>query len=182
MFNYAMAEQNEIVNRVSQSSLVSIDLETMFPQGERVVYDIAQNLFQGMILKEKDFRAFIKDHDWSEYRGKHVAITCSADAIIPTWAYMLLSSKIQPYATTVMLGGLEELEKRLFSQVIHRIDPKDYENAKVVIKGCSGLPVPDAASVELTSKLRPFVSSIMFGEPCSTVPIYKAKKSSSHTD
>ena len=177
-----MAEQNEIVNRVSQSSLVSIDLETFYPQGERVVYDLAQNLFQGLILKEKDFRAFIKDHDWPQYKGKHVAITCSADAIIPTWAYMLLSSKMQPYAATVILGGLEELEKRLFSQVLSNINPEDYTNTKVVIKGCSGLPVPDSAYVDLTTKLRPYVSSIMFGEPCSTVPVYKAKKSSTDTN
>jgi len=173
-----MEEKSEIVNRVSQSSLISIDLETLYPQGERVVYDIAQNLFQGLILKEKDFRAFIRDQDWSQYEGKHVAITNSADAIIPTWAYMLLTSKMEPFATTIILGELEELEKRLFSQVLAHIDPEEYTNAKVVIKGCSGLPVPDSAYVDLTMKLRPFVASIMFGEPCSTVPVYKAKKSS----
>lgn len=173
-----MEEKSEIVNRVSQSSIISIDLETLYPQGERVVYDIAHNLFQGLILKEKDFRSFIKDHDWSQYEGKHVAITNSAEAIIPTWSYMLLSSKMQPFAATIVLGSLEELEKRLFSQVLNQINPEDYINAKVVIKGCSGLPVPDSAYVDLTTKLRPVVASIMFGEPCSTVPVYKAKKQS----
>ena len=173
-----MEDKSEIINRVSQSSLISIDLETLYPQGERVVYDIAKNLFQGMILKERDFRAFIKEHDWSQYKGKHVAITNSTDAIIPTWAYMLLSSKMHPYASTVILGGLEELEKRLFAQVLAQINPEEYTNAKVVIKGCSGLPVPDSAYVDLTTNLLPFVASIMFGEPCSTVPVYKAEKSS----
>ena len=171
-----MAESKEIVNRVANSPLMSFDLEDFFPDGERVLYDIAQNLFQGMVLKEKDFRAFIKDHDWSQYQDKHVAVTCSADAIIPTWAYMLLSSKLQPHASTVILGDLDDLERFLFSKVIENINPEDFKDAKVVIKGCSKLPVPDSAYVELTAKLRPYVSSIMFGEPCSTVPVYKARK------
>ena len=169
-------DQNEIVNRVSQSPLQSIDLETLFPQGERIEYDVSQNLFQGLILREKDFRTFVKEHDWNQYEGKHVAITCSADAIIPTWAYMLLASKMQPFAKTVILGTVEELEKALFSKALAQINPKDYQDAKVVIKGCSDLPVPNSAYVELTSILRPYASSIMFGEPCSTVPVYKKSR------
>ena len=171
-----ITDPDKIVNRVAQSSLISIDLETLYPEGERVVYDIAQNLFQGLILKEKDFRAFIKEHDWSKYEGKHIALTCSADAIIPTWAYMLLTSKLQPYAETVILGDIEQLEKTLFSKVISEINPENYKGVKVVIKGCSHLPVPDSVYVELTEMLIPHVSSIMFGEPCSTVPVYKSKK------
>jgi len=171
-----MSESNEIVNRVAQSSLISIDLESLYPEGERVVYDIAQNLFQGLILKEKDFRTFIKEYDWSQYEHKHVGIICSADAIVPTWAYMLLTSKLQPFAKTVILGGLEEMEKALFTEALSKINPEEYKDSRVVIKGCSGLPVPDSAYVELTAKLRPHVASIMFGEPCSTVPVYKAKK------
>lgn len=171
-----MSEPNEIVNRVSQSTLISIDLESYFSAGERVIYDIAQNLFQGLVLKEKDFRLFIKEHDWSAYEGKYVAITCSQDVIIPTWAYMLISSKLAPHASLIVLGNAEELEQALFSRALDQINPEDYKGAKVVIKGCSKVPVPNSAYVELTTKLRPYVSSIMFGEPCSTVPVYKARK------
>lgn len=171
-----MTGTNEIINRVAQSPLVSIDLEMYYPKGERVVYDMAQNLFQGLVLKEKDFRQFVKEHDWTFYKDKFVAITCSEEAIIPTWAYMLISSKMEPFASLVILGNAEDLEKALFSKVLTKINPEEYKDAKVVIKGCSKLPVPNAAYVELTAMLRPFVASIMFGEPCSTVPVYKAKK------
>lgn len=170
-----MEKSGEIVNKVAQSALVNIDLENLYPEGDRILYDIADNLFQGIVLKEKEFRDFLKEHDWSMYRGKHVAITCSSDAIIPTWAYMLLTSKLQPHAATIILGDLEDLERELFKKAISRINPEDYIDAKVVIKGCSKVPVPSAAYVQLTSILQPYVSSIMFGEPCSTVPVYKAK-------
>ena len=172
----SVTDQNEIINRVSQSPLQSIDLELLYPKGERIEYDVAQNLFEGIILREKDFRSFVKEHDWTQYKGKHVAITCSSDAIIPTWAYMLLTSKMQPFARTINLGSLLEIEKILFSKALTQIRPEDYQDAKVVIKGCSALPVPNSAYVELTALLRPYASSIMFGEPCSTVPVYKKAK------
>lgn len=167
----AMAE--EIVNKVAASGLITIDLEEYYPAGDRVAYDIADNLWQGLALKEKDFRAFVKEHDWTQYTGKHVAIFCSADAIVPTWAYMLLASVLQPHAASVVFGSLETLETVLFERALESIKPADFQDARVVIKGCGNLPVPSSAYVALTEKLRPVVRSIMYGEPCSTVPIWK---------
>lgn len=170
--------ENEIVNRVAQSQLITINLEDFYVEGERVFIDIAANLFEGLILREKDFREFLKGHDWSNYKDKHVAISCSTDAIIPTWAYMLLAVKLEPYAKTLVYGDLSKLEEELFKNRIKEIKPKAYKDKKIVIKGCSKVKVPDAIYVEVTRMLRPFVSSLMYGEPCSTVPIYKAPKQS----
>lgn len=166
-------ETGEIINRVANSSLVTIDLEEYYVKGDRVVYDIKDNLFQGLILREKDFRDFVKQHDWTQYKDKLVAITCTADAIVPTWAYMLLATKIEPYAKKVVFGTLEQLEQALFQEAITKINTQEYTDAKIVIKGCGKLPVPTYAYVELTRLLRPVAASIMYGEPCSTVPIYK---------
>ena len=169
-----MAE--EIVNRVATSALITLDLEEFYDQGERVVYDIKENLFQEMILKEKDFRSFIKSHDWSQYQDKNVAIHCSVDAIVPTWAYMLLANKLQPFARTVVFGSKEDLERALYEKALLQIKPEEYQDAKVVVKGCSKYDVPTSAYVEITSLLTPYAASIMYGEPCSTVPIYKKPK------
>lgn len=166
----------EIVNRVAGSGLVTLDLEEYYHPGERVVYDLKDNLFMGLILKEKDFRAFLKGHDWSQYAGKNVAITCTEDAIIPTWAYMLLTLQLQPHANTIVFGNLVDLEEKLYFDAIARINPEDYRDARVVVKGCSNVPVPTAAYVEITRVLRPVVLSLLFGEPCSTVPLYKRPK------
>ena len=171
-----MDQESTIINRVAGSGILTIDLETFYPNGERVVYDLKDNLFQGLILKEKDFRDFLKENDWSRYAGKNVAITCSTDAIIPAWAYMLLMTKLQPFAQKVILGSPEELEKELFAEVLNKIDYTQYKDAKVVIKGCSDKPVPASAYLQLTNKLLPYASSIMYGEPCSTVPVYKKAK------
>lgn len=169
-------EEELIINKVINSGLVTFDLEDLYDQGERVVYDLKDNLFMGMILKEKDFREFLKNHDWSPYTGKNVAIICSeVDVIIPTWAFMLLTLKLQPFANTVVLGSLEELENKLFYDALHKVNPSAYQGARVVVKGCSKVPVPAAAYVEITRILQPFVQSLMFGEPCSTVPLYKKK-------
>ncbi|WP_375446427.1 DUF2480 family protein [uncultured Fibrella sp.] len=168
-------ETDVIVNRVTNSGLVTLDLEAYYHPGERVVYDLKDNLFMGMILKEKDFRAFLKEHDWSQYAGKNVAITCSEDAIIPTWAYMLLTLQLQPYAHTVVYGTLQDLDEKLYFDAIKSIEPEAYRGAKVVVKGCSKVPVPTAAYVELTRVLAPVVQSLLFGEPCSTVPLFKRK-------
>lgn len=165
----------EIENKIANSGLITIDLEDFYPKEERVNYDIAQNLWQGLALKEKDFREFIKTNDWSVYQNKLVAINCSADAIIPTWAFMLLSTALQPYAKKIFFGSLEELEKNLFSEIISNLNIDDYKDGRIIIKGCSNLPVPISAYVELTNKLLPVVKSLMFGEPCSTVPLYKKK-------
>lgn len=167
--------EKEILNRVSNSQLVTFDLEELYTSGERVLFDIKSLLFQELILREKDFRDFIKSHDWSQYANKYVAITCSADAVIPTWAYMLLTATLQPYAAMVVYGSLQDLETMLFKQSLDKIDWKKYSNAKVVIKGCSKLEVPISSYVEVTNRLRPVASSIMFGEPCSTVPVFKKK-------
>ncbi len=166
----------EIVNKVAKSALQTIDLEEFYVPGERVSFDIKDQLFQGQILKEKDFREFIKTNDWSAFEGKHVAIHCSADAIVPTWAYMLLSVALQPFAATVIFGSEEELETALFKSRLDEIDWGAYQNAKVVIKGCSKIAVPIATYVDVTNRLRPIAASIMFGEPCSTVPIFKKPK------
>ena len=166
----------EIVNKVAQSGLITIDLESFYPEGERVLLDIRDVLFQGMILREKDFREYIKQEDWSRFAGKYVAITCSADAIVPTWAYMLLATQLEPVAKRVVFGTLETLETILYSEILSRINPGDYRDARVVIKGCGNLPVPKAAYVQITSILRPVAKSIMYGEPCSTVPLYKKSK------
>ncbi len=166
-------ETETIINKVTNSGLVTLDLEGHYHAGERVVYDLKDNLFQGLILREKDFREFLKNHDWSVYEGKNVAITCSEDAIVPTWAYMLLAIKLEPYAHSFVFGNLEALEDKLFFDAIARIDPEEYRGARLVIKGCSKHPVPTSAYVEITRKLKPVVQSLMFGEPCSTVPLYK---------
>ena len=168
-------ETEAIINRVANSGLVTLDLEDYYHPGERVVYDLKDNLFMGMILKEKDFRAFLKTHDWSQYAGKNVAITCTEDAIIPTWAYMLLTLHLQPHAHTVVFGTLDDLAEKLYFDAIATIDPEAYRGVKVVVKGCSKVPVPTAAYVELTRRLAPVVQSLLFGEPCSTVPLYKKK-------
>ena len=162
-----------IINRVAQSNLITFNLEDYYPHGERVVYDLRDNLFQEMILREKDFRAFVKEHDWSQYQDQYVALTCSVDAIVPTWAYMLLVTQLEPYARRVVYGTPETLEAVLFQEALARVNPADFEGAKVVIKGCGNLPVPAFAYAEITRLLRPYAASIMYGEPCSTVPLYK---------
>ena len=164
---------DEIINRVANSSLITIDLEDLYPKGERVLLDIKDQLWQGMALKEKDFRAYIKETDWSVYQDKYVALTCTVDAIIPTWAYMLLTTAIAPFAKRVVFGDLTYLESILFEESIANIDYSQYQDARIVIKGCSDKAVPTSSYVKLTEKLQPFVKVIMYGEPCSTVPLWK---------
>ncbi|MGY4383116.1 hypothetical protein ACVWYN_000135 [Pedobacter sp. UYP24] len=170
-----MEIQENFVNKVAASGLVTLNLENYFDKGERVVYDIKENLFHGLMLREKDFREFIKEHDWTSYTGKNVAVTCSADAIVPTWAYMLLANKMKPYANEVVFGTLDTLEAVLFSKALAKIDLQSFANERVVIKGCADIAIPVSAYVEITGLLTPIVKSIMYGEPCSTVPIYKRK-------
>ena len=167
--------EKEIINKVAESGLLEINLEDYYPKGERVLLDIKELLFQGLILKEKDFREFVKKEDWSKFKDKFVAITCSADGIVPTWAYMLLSTSLQPFAKYVVFGDLKTLETVLFTQALSKINPEDFRDKKAVIKGCGNLPVPESAYVELTRILTPVAASIMYGEPCSTVPVMKRK-------
>lgn len=170
-----MQIQENIVNKVAQSGLVSLDLADLYPSGERFLYDIKNNLFHGLMLREKDFREFVKDHDWTNYTGKHIAIICSADAIVPTWAYMLLATKLSPFATSVVFGDLETLETVLFNQQLNALDVEKYRDQRIVIKGCGDIQIPISAYVQITGKLIGIAKSIMYGEPCSTVPIYKRK-------
>jgi hypothetical protein len=167
--------QENIVNKVAQSGLVTLDPAAFYPAGERVVYDIKDNLFMGLMLREKDFREFVKTHNWSQYEGKYVAVTCSADAIVPAWAYMLLANRLAPYAIEVVFGDADVLETVLFVKSIAKMDVEQYRDQRIVLKGCGDIAVPVSAYVELTKKLTPVVKSLMFGEPCSTVPIYKKR-------
>lgn len=167
--------QENIINKVALSGLVTLDPAAFYPPGERVVYDITDNLFHGLILKEKDFREFVKGHDWAQYAGKNVAITCTADAIVPAWAYMLLANRMAPYAREVVFGDAAVLETVLFEKAMTGAELEQYRDQRVVIKGCGDTEVPTSAYVELTKRLTPIVKSLMFGEPCSTVPIYKRK-------
>lgn len=168
--------QENIVNKVAQSGLVTLDPALFYPTGDRIVYDITDNLFHGLILKEKDFREFVKGHDWVQYQDKNVAITCTADAIVPAWAFMLLANRMAPYAREVVFGDKQTLETVLFEKAMAGVDLEQYRNQRVVIKGCGDIDVPVSAYVELTKRLTPIVKSLMFGEPCSTVPIYKRKE------
>jgi len=167
---------DEIVNKVAQSGLIEFNLEDFYPEGERVLVDVKDNLFQGLILREKDFREFVKNEDWSKYKNKFVALTCTADAIVPTWAYMLLATALEPFAKKIVFGDLKVLETLIFTEVLSKIKVEDFRDKRVVIKGCSKLPVPESAYVEITRLLRPVAKSIMYGEACSTVPIYKDLK------
>ena len=162
-----------IVNKVANSGLVTIDLESYFDMAERAQLDIKDWLFMGLMLKEKEFRDSVKAHDWQQYLGQQVAVFCSSDAIVPTWAYMLIANKLSGIAKGVFFGRPEDMEVKLFIQAVDQLDVEEYRDQRIVIKGCSKHPVPVNAYVQLTEKLTPVVKSIMYGEPCSTVPIYK---------
>ena len=168
---------SEIINKVAQSGLITLDLEELLDKNNRRLgIDLADQLFQGLVLREKDFRAFVKEHDWSQYDSAYVHVHCSADAIIPNWAYMLVVSKLSDIASLVVLGGVEELEKEVLRQKMDQINFSEYQDAKMVIKGCSDLKTPEYAFFEISKRLLPYVSSLMYGEPCSTVPVFKKKK------
>ena len=164
-----------IVNKVAESGLISFDLETLYPQQKRMVFDMKDHLFMGLILKEKDFRAALLQIDWNEYKEAAVAITCSADAIIPMWAYMLVASYLEPVAAAVFFGTEEQMIHSLLLKNIEAVNAEEYTDKRVVVKGCGDIAIPEAAYVAITQKLRPVAKSIMYGEPCSTVPIYKKK-------
>ena len=167
-----------IVNKVSKSKLISIDLEDYYIEGERTTFDIAPFLFQGIVLKEMDFRMAMKTLDWEIYKNKFVAIHSSVDAIIPTWAYMLIATKLEGIAKDFVFGNLEKLEEVLITKALDQINYEQFQDALVVIKGCSNKPIPTLAYVELSKRLKPYVKSFMYGEPCSTVPVYKKPKKS----
>lgn len=164
-----------IINKVAASGLVSLDLEAYLPQGAPVLFDLKDYLFMGMILKEKDFRESLKQVNWQEYKDQAVAITCSADAIIPLWAYMLVVTYLQPVTENFAVGDIEILQRQMFIKNINQLPIEDFRDQRVVIKGCGEAAIPAYAYAEITRILLPVVKSIMYGEPCSTVPVYKRK-------
>ncbi|WP_104735297.1 DUF2480 family protein [Hanstruepera ponticola] len=166
---------DDIVNRVANSKLVTFDLEDYYPTGERVLLDISNWLYEGIVLREKEFRAHVLSHNWSQYQNKYVAVNCSTDAIIPAWAYMLISVELQPFSKLTVVGNLEALETVIYQDIIDNLDVSDLEDKPIIIKGCSKKPVPLNAYSMISSKLKPVAKSIMFGEACSNVPLFKRK-------
>lgn len=165
----------EIINKVAQSKLVTFDLEDYYPEGKRHLLDISEWLFEGFLLKEKDFREIAKNHNWQQYEDSYVALTCSTDAIIPAWAYMLLTTYLTPLTKKVIIGDLEQLETSIYQDAINQLDLSNLKDLPVIVKGCSNKPVPQNAYIYLIEKLQPIVKSIMYGEACSSVPLFKRK-------
>lgn len=168
-----MAE--EIINRVANSKLKVIDLEDYYPEGNRIAFDIKDWLREGLVLREKDFRQYVSEHNWSQYQDSYVALHCSTDAIVPDWAYMLISVQLEDISKLTVIGSSEHLESILYTSIIAELDVSEYKDMPVIIKGCSNKPVPSNALVLLSQKLKPIAKSIMFGEACSSVPLYKRK-------
>jgi hypothetical protein len=163
------------INKVAESGLVTLDLETYYPREGTALFDLKDHLFMGMILKEKDFREALKNLDWSVYQDKNIALTCSVDAVIPVWAWMLVATYLQPVAKEIVMGDEKELHRAIFLKNIAAIDVKEFNDKRVVIKGCGETPIGDYVYMEITRLLRPVAKSIMYGEPCSTVPVYKKR-------
>jgi hypothetical protein len=163
-----------IINKVSESGLITLDLEQYYPKEETVLFDLKGYLYMGLILKEKDFREALKSLEWEIYRNKYVGIVCSTDAIIPPWAYMLVASYLEPVAKDVVMGDEKEVHKIVFLKNILNINVNDFADKRIVVKGCGEIPIEEFAYMEITKLLRPVAKTIMYGEPCSTVPIYKA--------
>lgn len=167
--------EEPIINKVAESGLITLDPASFLPQGETAVFDMKDYLFMGLILKEKDFREALKNLDWEQFNNKNVAVTCSADAIIPVWAYMLVAAYLQPVAREMVMGDEKELEHQLFLKNLAAINREEFTDKRVVIKGCGDIPIGNFVYLEITKLLRPVVKSIMYGEPCSTVPVYKKR-------
>jgi hypothetical protein len=165
----------EFVNKVAESGIITLDLEKYFHEEEIILFDIKDYLFMGLILKEKDFRQALKELDDKKYQHKIVAVTCTADAIVPMWAYMLISSTLQKASKEIIFGNESDAKTKLLLRNIHQLNKEDFIDKRVVVKGCGETPIPEEAYLEITNLLIPVVKSIMFGEPCSTVPIYKKK-------
>ena len=166
----------EIINKVANSALEVFDLEDYYPKGIRSQVDISQWLLEGFLLKEKDFREHLKNHDWTQYQDQFVAVNCSTDAIVPAWASILVTIQLAPFAKKVINGNIDDLNAALYEELLAKIDYSQYANKAIIIKGCSQKPVPMRAYVLAAQNLQPFARSIMYGEACSAVPLYKAKK------
>ncbi len=169
----ALKNEDEIINRVANSSLITLSLEDYYTVGKRLELDIAPWLYEGLILREKDFRESVKNHNWSTYQNAFVNIICTADAVIPQWAYLLLGAALQSIAQKVIFGSKHEMENLLMEESLAKVDFSVYQDKRVILKGCSDLPIPANAYLRAATLLRPHVKSLMFGEACSTVPVYK---------
>lgn len=168
--------QGEIVNRVANSKLVTIDLDRLYPKGDRITLDISKWLFKGLIVREKEFRSQLKEHDWEQYKNTYVILTCSTDAIVPGWAYLLITTYLQPYSKLIIQGTQADLDSYLMMQVINGLDFTEYEGKPVIIAGCSDNPIPESSYLLLLQKLMPIASNIMYGEACSSVPLFRNRK------
>ena len=164
-----------LLNKVAESGLITLDLKTFYPQEQVKIFDLKDYLFRGLIIREKEFREALKNTDWHQYANTNVAVTCSADAIIPVWAYMLVATYLRPVASNIILGDEKKLIEKLLLQNISALNIDEYKDKRIVIKGCGDIPIPDSAYLHITSVLLPHVKRIMYGEPCSTVPVYKKK-------
>ena len=166
----------EIINKVANSVLEVFDLEDYYPKGTRTQIDISQWLYEGFILKEKEFREALKEHDWSQYQNHFVAIHCATDAIIPAWASIFVTTYVAPFAQKVVLGTIADLETSLYQYILSRIDYSKYLDKPVILKGCSKKPVPESAYIFAIQQLQPVAKSVMYGEACSAVPLFKKSK------
>ncbi|WP_299884053.1 DUF2480 family protein [uncultured Lacinutrix sp.] len=164
---------NEIVNRVANSKLMVFDLEDLYPEGERRLFDIKDWLYEGLVLREKDFREQVKNYNWSQHKNQYIAITCSTDAIIPAWAFMLLVVNLEPFVEKAIIGSLEDLETSIYQDIINEIDIDSYRDKPIIVKGCANKPVPVNAYTMAIKKLKPIAKSLMYGEACSSVPLFK---------
>ncbi len=167
--------EGEIVNRVAKSPLITFDLEDHYPKGERKLLDIAQWLYEGLILREKEFRTQVDLHNWSDYEDSYVALYCSTDAIVPAWAFMLVASRLAPHARKVHIGSLNELETALYQDILNDLDVSPFIDKPVIIKGCSHRPVPENAYIMALAKIQEVAKNVMYGEACSSVPLYRKK-------
>ncbi len=165
-----------IINRVENSSLVQVSLDEFYPEGERLLFDIKGFLKDDIALIEKDFRTLVNGTNWSSYEGKYVGIICSADAIVPLWAFMLIASKIQPYAKKVIFGNKQDLEKSIFNDILDKMDYSRFKDKSVIVKGCGKFPIPESVVVDFAVQLQNFAKNLMFGEACSAVPLFKRRK------
>lgn len=168
--------QDDIINRVANSKLITFNLEDYYPSGKRVLFDIKDWLFEGFVLREKYFRNQVESFDWSQFKDVYVALTCSTDAIIPGWAYMLLSIQLESFSKKTIIGNLESLETSIYQEIIANLDVTEFQDKPIIIKGCSKKPVPENAYIMLATKLKPVAKSIMYGEACSSVPLFKKKQ------
>ena len=166
---------DEIINKVDQSGLITLNLEDYYNPDKRVFIDLKEHLYEGVILRERDFRAFVKSNDWSQYRDCNIAIDITTDAIVPAWAFMLVASAVSPFAKTVIKGSLEDLNKHLYTIALQKIDLTELQDKFVIVKGCSNVPVPESTYVELCALLQPVVKTLSYGEACSKVPLFKKR-------